>query len=283
MKDTRTIVPSFIVIGAMRAATTTLYSLLARHPRIGMSRDKETDFFIENDYERKWPSYHAQFEAGYDVYGEVSPNYSKRLVFPMAARRIAQDLPETRLVYVLRDPVRRFASHYKHLQQTQASVPDPAALPGSRTWHRMLDASLYHRQIEAYAPFFEAGRLLIVDFDRLAGAPRETLAAIGAHIGVPEGWDAVVAGTERSENSSGELSRIPRWILRLNEGAGIARIKRAMPRGLVRGVRSAVARGPSRKVPPLGEDVLELARREIAPDAAALRRLTGLAFERWSV
>ena len=60
--------PSFIVIGAMRAATTTLHRHLAAHPGIGMSRGKETDYFVaERTFGRELDSAHAAAANGFRV------------------------------------------------------------------------------------------------------------------------------------------------------------------------------------------------------------------------
>ena len=64
----------FVIVGAMRAGTTTLHALLAEHPQITMSRDKETDFFIaEKNYSRGLCWYEAQFDPTRPIRGEASP------------------------------------------------------------------------------------------------------------------------------------------------------------------------------------------------------------------
>ena len=67
------ILPDFIIIGAMKAGTTTLYEMLSHHPAIGMSREKETDFFIATrNWQRGLGWYHGQFTPGHAIQGEAS-------------------------------------------------------------------------------------------------------------------------------------------------------------------------------------------------------------------
>lgn len=276
------ILPDFIVIGAMRAATTTLHTLLSRHPRIGVSRSKETDFFIDNRYGEKWAGYHAEFTPGFEIYGEASPNYSKRLVFPQAARRIVRHLPEAKLVYVVRDPADRLVSHYAHLHLSGAKVPPPERLPDTELWDVLLDASRYHRQIMAYTDFLDRGQIQVIDFDDLVLRPVSALTEIGAYLGVPEGWKTVAADGEQT-NSSSELAAIPAPLIRLRDSGLGRRIRGLVTPEMRQRLRAFAARGGKRTVPEFPASVVDRARRELAADAAELRALTGRAFGTWSI
>ena len=75
----------FVIVGAMRAGTTTLHALLADHPQISMSRDKETDFFIaERNHSRGLGWYEAQFDLARDPEEYSQPPYDGRLRFTKA-------------------------------------------------------------------------------------------------------------------------------------------------------------------------------------------------------
>ena len=106
---TEVALPTFVVIGAMRSGSTSLYKHLQAHPDVFMPR-KEIHFF-DDRWDRGLAWYRSRFE-GYDgqpAVGEATPTY---LADPVALDRMAEMIPDARLLAVLRDPVDRAYSHY---------------------------------------------------------------------------------------------------------------------------------------------------------------------------
>lgn len=106
--------PDFIVAGVQKGGTTFLYQEMLQHPEVRGSLTKEVHFFDENfDKGINW--YSAMFPRSRSnakiLRGEASPAY---IFHPAAVRRIADTLTDTRLIVILRDPVQRAMSHYKH-------------------------------------------------------------------------------------------------------------------------------------------------------------------------
>ena len=109
--------PDFIVVGAMKSATTTLHEQLARQPGVFMSSPKEPNFFSDDAiYARGWGWYSSLFgEAGPGVVrGESSTHYTKLPTFPRTVERMVHDLPCVKLIYVMRHPIDRLISQYVH-------------------------------------------------------------------------------------------------------------------------------------------------------------------------
>ena len=110
--------PSFLVIGAMKAGTTSLYHYLHAHPQVFMPSIKELDFFVAGgNWGRGLHWYQKQFAGagpGAVAVGEASTMYTKYPSVDGVPERIAAHLPEVRLVYVVRDPIDRIRSHYRH-------------------------------------------------------------------------------------------------------------------------------------------------------------------------
>lgn len=116
------LMPDFIIIGAMRGGTTSLYRYLTDHPQIGSAYMKEVHFF-DVYYHKGLSWYRSQFPSSVQKYyaervqkhtfvtGEASPYY---LFHPHAPQRIAKTLPQVKLVVLLRNPVSRAYSHYYH-------------------------------------------------------------------------------------------------------------------------------------------------------------------------
>ncbi len=99
----------------MKGGTTSLHRYLGSHSEVCISRRKETDYFLgRREYQRGLSWYSSQFNRHATALGEASPNYTKRHLWAGVPERIAQTLPEVRLIYVVRDPIERIVSHYVH-------------------------------------------------------------------------------------------------------------------------------------------------------------------------
>lgn len=112
--------PQFVIIGAQRGGTRSLYRYLAAHPDILPAATEEVHYFsLFFDRGLRW--YQAQFppsEPG-RLTGEASPYY---LYHPLAPERIRAVVPEAKLIVLLRDPVDRAYSHYQ-LEARQGNEP----------------------------------------------------------------------------------------------------------------------------------------------------------------
>lgn len=191
--------PSFLIIGAQRAGTTTLYGNLAQHPDIRPPMRKEVHYYSVH-YERGANWYRAHFPLSIGLAHdwqtfEATPYY---LFHPMAPSRILQDLPDARLIVILRDPVDRAASHYRmnmargneHLSFEEAIQEEPHRVPTSigdlssgspeLMRHRLysyMARGRYDEQLERWFSFFDRSRFHIVDFADLARDLRGTIAS----------------------------------------------------------------------------------------------------------
>ena len=114
--------PDFLIIGAQKCGTTSLYSHLTQHPCVGAAFEKEIRYF-NNHYAQGVNWYKAHFpatrtrnrlqrlnDARY-ITGEGEPSY---LPNPVAPQRVLDLVPDVRLIVMLRDPVKRAYSHYQH-------------------------------------------------------------------------------------------------------------------------------------------------------------------------
>jgi hypothetical protein len=118
----RRVLPDFLIIGAQKGGTTSLYDYLGQHPQIARSLRKEINFFTggpdpevdlwrlgEGWYRAHFPL-RAKMAPGQKAF-EASPDY---MLHPLAAGRIAGLLPDVKLVAMLRNPTDRAISHYFH-------------------------------------------------------------------------------------------------------------------------------------------------------------------------
>ena len=107
---------NLIVPGFPKCGTSSLHEYLDQHPRITMSRPKESHYFSRNDVWQKGLSYHNSLfsvqSEKFQYYGDSSTTYC---LWDPAIERIDQFLEAPKIVFVLRDPVKRTISHYKWL------------------------------------------------------------------------------------------------------------------------------------------------------------------------
>ena len=107
--------PNFVIIGAMKSATSTLYEQLQRQPGIFLPELKEPNFFSDQ-YARGWDWYAGLFAEARasDIVGEASTHYTKLPTYPETVSRMWDHLPDAHLIYVMRDPIDRLVSQYIH-------------------------------------------------------------------------------------------------------------------------------------------------------------------------
>ena len=172
-----------IIIGAMKAGTTTLHNLLSQHSQIVMSHVngyksmKELDYFLED----RVRSYDRFFRKGAPegVWTlEASPSYSKNYLENGCAERIAALKKQTKLVYILRDPIDRIDSHISHNGSRGRTLPEPRAL---RIYS---DTSRYWSHIQRFDAAGFSDSLLLLDFDDLCEDPVGTARRVQAFVGL---------------------------------------------------------------------------------------------------
>jgi hypothetical protein len=96
-------IPDVFVIGATKAGTSTFWKVASEHPEIAATRSKEVNYFIM-DYSID------QLEIKMDV----SPAYSRRHPFPGVAKRIYEANRSAKIIYLVRNPIKRIISHIHH-------------------------------------------------------------------------------------------------------------------------------------------------------------------------
>ncbi len=109
--------PEFLILGAQKSGTSSLYSFLKDHPQVAPASKKEVHYFDSPAFRRGEGWYRSNFPApsstnGHKIItGEASPYY---LYHPLVPKRAAHLLPNARLIALLRNPVDRAYSDYNH-------------------------------------------------------------------------------------------------------------------------------------------------------------------------
>src|SRR5687768_6479955 len=180
--------PTFIIIGAMKSGTTSLHHYLDLHPEIIMSKMKETNFFLEDNYRKGLKWYEGQFIGQAKVYGETSPNYSKYPTLAGIPQRMYSVVLEAKLIYILRDPIDRIISHYMHKCRTDSEKRSIAEVLSNLDDNHYVAASQYYRQLEQYLNYYPRERILILTAEELKTQPQATLKTIFKFLDVDDSF-----------------------------------------------------------------------------------------------
>jgi len=184
--------PNFVVVGAPKAGTTSLYNYLKGHPDIFLPHRKELLFF-DSSFHKGLPWYEKYFKhyRGEKAVGDISPTYMGN---PFVPKRMRRTIPEARMIFILRDPVERAWSHYWDLVGwgTKASFKETLRAPGMyKRGHGyiefdILDFGLYSRHIKRFLDYFPAEQCGYFLYDDLRDRPQDFLKGILRFIGVSE-------------------------------------------------------------------------------------------------
>ena len=258
-----------LIIGAMKCATTSLFSYLAEHPAIAPAKIKEPEFFSRNQghrvqiarYQDLWDfdpdrhRYALEASTGYTKWGERG-----------AAERIHAYGLRPKLVYVVRDPFVRIESHYNFMLQ------NPAWTRGI-TDENLVQTSNYYLYVADYARVFGRENLLILDYEALSADPHGTVNRACDFLGLAP--VAVIADASARNVTALPKSFFERRLRRLAPALG-----RGAPEALKRPVRRALA-----ALRPDKSRLTPAQRREIAatlaPDMARLGAEYGVDVARW--
>jgi len=201
-------IADFIILGAQKAGTTSLYAYLANHPQILMASEKEVHFFdlhFDNGldwYRSRFP--YTEIRKGYLI-GEATPYY---LFHPRAPERLAQIIPHAKLIVLLRDPVERAISHYHHevrfgwetLSFDEAITKEPERLEDeveklrlkesyysfNHQHYSYLARGLYMAQLKLWYQFFPRAQIAIFRAEDLYANPASTLTQVLTFLGLPD-------------------------------------------------------------------------------------------------
>jgi len=216
----------FLIIGAQKAGTTSLFEYLRRHPQIHMPKQKEVAFFSTERNYRRGPDWYmatvlqdARSDAacgeasvaymGGTPFADISEKEGCNLVIAsppdepledVVPRRIKRLLPDVRLICVLRDPVARAYSHYRmavldraetrSFDQAIDQLLKPSALEQARITPTITNSYIvngeYFRLLAGFLRVFPREQLMVTFSDDLANRPAEVLAEAFRFIGVAD-------------------------------------------------------------------------------------------------
>ncbi len=208
--------PHFLIIGAMKSGTTSLYTYLIQHPQVVRGMRKEVHLF--DNAPRLGFLYRAYFPLrmnlrDYKITGEATPRYITRIEYAQHAAKI---VPSAKIIVLLRNPVERAYSHFKHAerivgraldfeemvqQEIEALGQPDYDLP--EYWEaeaHLVKRGLYAAQIRDWLQFFPRDQVLILQAEKLFDDPQTITAAVCTFLGIDE--DPTETFTYAARNTS---------------------------------------------------------------------------------
>lgn len=187
----------FIILGAQKAGTSSLYAYMTQHPDIVPALRKEVEFWSWKFY-RGLDWYFAHFpqipEGSHLQTGEACPGY---LDFYETAERLREALPHIKLVVLLRNPVDRAISHYHHwVRRNQEPLPLEAAIEAKiqeieekgRVWRihsNYIARGVYVEFLKHWFSVFPREQFLILKSEDFYDNPGKSLEQVYEFIGLP--------------------------------------------------------------------------------------------------
>lgn len=207
--------PSYLIVGGKRCGTTTLQDYLSRHPQILPVRSGKGTHYFDENYAKGERWFRAHFPAQVTqrrvcrsvgalvITGEASPYYC---FHPRSFERIAEVLPDVRLIFILRDPVERAYSHFTYerrrgfetLSVHRALDAETDRLAGEEDRLRVDDSyvSFAHRhwsyasrgryveQLRRALLHFPTDQILILEFDKLFSGSQAEFRRVTEFLGI---------------------------------------------------------------------------------------------------
>jgi len=299
--------PDALLMGAPKAGTSALHAALARHPQVFASTPKEPKYYLCGDAPP--PAYrgpgdaHSQQEwvwrrRDYQRLFATAPADSVRiestpfyLYSPDARRRIADDLPDAKLIAVVRDPIDRAYSNWMHLW-VDGLEPCGDFVEACRREDTRIEAGWapfwHYRRMGRYgeqlADLFERvarDRVLVLRYRELVSTPVQTLDRVSRFLGIREGQiDTVPPDNSRPFVSDGWRTSVLGRAIRLGASAGSV-VPPELWRSASKPLVAALQRGGHEQRPKLSSDQRSALLAECLDDIALLESVLGESFDDW--
>lgn len=194
-------IPDFVLAGAPRCGTTSLYYYIKDHPSISLPYSKETNFF-QRDWDKGIKFYINEYFNNIkysNITGDISPEY---IYYTIVAKRLKKINPNAKILFFLRNPINRTFSEYygrktrgdekrsflKAINDNLSSIkPERLEFEHNIFKKNYVERSLYSRYLKDYEDIFY-GKILYILFEEFINKPTEVLKKIFNFIGVDDSY-----------------------------------------------------------------------------------------------
>ncbi|MBK8294240.1 MAG: sulfotransferase [Solirubrobacterales bacterium] len=277
--------PNFIIIGGLKCGTTSIHHYLGCHPDIHMSKPKELNFFAaEQNWDLGFDWYKGRFDNRFKINGESSPHYTNRPRFNGVAERIHEYCPDARLIYMVRDPIKRILSHWVHATgagyETREFV-ETLNKPDTSYIHR----SMYWMQLQPYLEHFDPSQIELITQEELGGDRDSAMKKAFSFLGVDENFTSEQWDRQWEKSSAKEDSKY-QFMEKLIKLPGFRSFDRnfdRLPESMRWMVEKAVHNPdkPPAPKPVIPDDLMATLKSRFREDVASLEAHAGHKFDGW--
>jgi hypothetical protein len=278
--------PNLIIIGGLKCGTTSIHHYLGLHPEVQMSKPKELNFFCtEQTWDLGLDWYRGRFDDRFPVRGESSPHYTNQPRFTGVAERIREHIPDAKLIYMVRDPISRMLSHWRHATgagyEPRVEIEDVLCDPGTAYVNR----SQYWLQLQPYLKNFEDRQISVITQEELQSDREGTMRKAFEFAGVDPDFTSEQFDREWEKSTAKESEKY-QFMEKLIKVPGFRSFDRNFDR-LPESMRWMVEKvvhdpdKPSAPKPELSDDAEARIKGCFTADVAALKEFAGRDFAGW--
>lgn len=271
-----------IILGAMKAGTTSLFNYLAQHPEIAPCNKKEPNFFSHH-YAKKGFNWYLSFWKGQAIDNKVlleaSTNYTKYPAFPESSSNMKDFCRKhnvsLKLIYIMRNPFERITSHYTYAFARWIKEPLEERIKHGHILH----VSRYAQQLNRYYDKFDHKDILLLDFDDLIRKPDKLLKQICEFINISTRFQ--FSNLHEIHNKSTDTV-ITRPIDKLYKDYPFVKsCSKIFPKGFKRYIASLLFRKKIQKNFKLTEIQRKLVHEALKDDMVCLQEKYGINVKKW--
>lgn len=273
----------FMIIGAQKSGTTTLFDILNSHPSLVGSAVKEPDFFSQNNWQDKITNYESLFDIQDGaLYFEATTNYTFSPHIPN--KNLIQDLytynPDLKFIYIVRRPLDRIVSGYMHGRQIGAINADINKAIKENSF--FIDITRYYHQVTAYIEVFGKSSVMLIDFDDLVSNQTKVVNEVAKFIGVTSSFSNTNATHKNS--SIGTLKPNYKYLRLVRIAKKLARRLPKFSHGFSKKIyqkMSFLSGDGFNEKPTLTESSKNYILEQLDEDTTQLEKLMGKKLEHW--
>lgn len=199
-------IPDFLIVGAQKSGTTSLYYDLSAHPQLKTNLGPQEVAFFTSKYNKGITHYRSFFpfhKKGY-LYYQSCPYY---LFHPLTPERVYYHFPNMKIIILLRNPIYRTFSHYNHQRlagrenlsfeealkreeerlegEEERLMRNPDAKSYNHRHYSYIKRSIYIYQIDRWLNYFSKSQMLILSSDEYFQEPASALSKVYDFLGIP--------------------------------------------------------------------------------------------------